>query len=163
MSYSFTNTSSQTGTYTESRANYVTGKVYEDLLNMMIVGIITKERANKIRDHLLYFQKIKVLDFFEFQFKKSDGAKIGGLHYKLHSDGYIYTDDDSGQINFWGLPKNTNMTFFVSFDQSSSNIDKADEYTKNWGTGNQLIGDSVYMKAYSKEEYGFKQNKIGKW
>ena len=163
MSFTRTYSQSQSGTYTEARANYVTGKIFEDLLNLMSTGLITKKRADRAREDLLFLQSKRALKFFEFQFKNSDGSEIGGLHYKLVDGGFIYSDDESGRINFWGLPSNTKVTFFYSIDWDSDNAEEAKEYTKGWGTGNGLTGIKSNLKSYSKDGYGFKQSRIGEW
>lgn len=163
MSYPTTYTQSQTHTYSEARANEVTGKIYEDLLNLMIRGLITKETADRIRQDLLFLQGLKALDYVEFQFRNTGGTIIGGLHYKLEAYDFIYSNDDSGGVNFWGLPSSTKVNFLFSLDRTSSKIGEADEYTKNWGTGSKLEGTETHLKSYSKDGYGFNQSKIGSW
>ncbi|WP_338877275.1 hypothetical protein WBJ53_32840 (plasmid) [Spirosoma sp. SC4-14] len=156
---------SDTNTYTESRANYVMGKVYEDTLNLYLAGLITKERADQIRRDLLYLMNKKALRYFQLQFFKPDGTEVGGLHYELKSDSSISGDAASGGLDFWGLPSNTRVTLLVDIDRSSSSIQEVDRQLNDWGwgTGQALTGAHEYLKSYSKEGYGVQQSIVGKW
>lgn len=160
-----TYTRSTTSTYTQSRANYVMGKVYEDTLNMMSAGVINKSKADSWRQSLLYLLSMQAVNYFEFQLYKSDGTVIGGLHYKLESSGGIYSDEDSGELDFWGLPSGSYATLLVDLDYGSSKIEEVNRQLKEWGwgTGTSLGGNHQYLKSYSKEGYGLEQNKIGEW
>lgn len=157
-------TRSITDTYTEARARYVMGKVYEDLMSLMLAGLITKDRADKIRTDILYLLSKKALKFFELQFKKS-GSEIGGLHYEVRNDSAISMDDDSGNIDFWGLDKTVTVGLLVQLDKSSPNIDEVNRQLAawGWGTGNALTGIPQFSKSYSKDGFGVKQSIIGKW
>lgn len=158
-------TRSTTSTYTQSRANYVMGKVYEDTLNMMSAGIISKSTADSWRQSLLYLLSKQAVNYFEFQFYRSDRSEIGGIHYKIESNGNIYSDEDSGGLDFWGLPSGVYATLLVDLDYDSPKIEEVqrqlDEW--GWGIGKSLSGSHQYLKSYSKEGYGFGQNKVGKW
>ena len=162
---STTYTSSITDTYTVARAKYVLGKVYEDLLAMYQANVITKERCDKLRDDLLFLAEKRVLRYFQFQLKKTDGAEIGGLHYEVNSSGTINTDDKTGGIDYWGLPSNTKLILLVDLNNSAANYDEVNEELerRGWGTGAALSGTQQYLKTYSKDGFGFKQSKIGQW
>lgn len=163
MSTTYTN--SITDTFTIARAKYVLGKVYEDLLAMYQANIISKERCDKLRDDLLYLAGKKVLRYFQFQFKKTDGTEIGGLHYEVNSTGTINIDDKTGGIDYWNLPSNTSLILLIDLDNTSSNYDEVNLELKRrgWGTGTALTGTQQYLKSYSKDGYGYKQSKIGQW
>jgi len=158
-------TRSTTSTYTQSRARYVLGKVYEDILNITLADVISKSEADSWRDSLLYLANNQAINHFEFQFYRSDGTAIGGLRYDLDSSGNIYSDEDSGELDFWGLPEGTYAKLLVDLDYSSSKIEEVNKQLEDWGwgTGESLSGDMQYLKSYSKEGYGLKQNKIGEW
>ena len=67
-------TLSVTDTYTEARANYVLGKVYEDLLAMYTTGLLTKATCDTWRSELFYIVSKKALKHFQFQFTKPGGT-----------------------------------------------------------------------------------------
>ena len=157
-------TLSVTDTYTEARANYVLGKVYEDLLAMYTTGLLTKATCDRWRSELFYIVSKKALKYFQFQFTKPDGTKVG-LHYELKADGTISTNDKSGGIDYWSLPPGTTVYLLVDLDYGSAKISEVKEQIAEWGwgTGSALEGTSDYLKSYSKEGFGFKQSKIGQW
>jgi len=143
-------TKSGTDTYSEVRANYIVGKVYENTLNLMNTGLISKLRADGIRSDILYLLSKKALNWFELQFHKPDGTK-GGIHYQLKADGSIYTDEPSGGLDFWSLPANTVVKL----------VD-AQITAWGWGTGNALQGTMEYHRSFSKEGFGLQQS-LYKW
>jgi hypothetical protein len=154
-------TKSQSQTYTETRANYVTGKIYQELLGIHYRGLITKKIAEDLRAILLELQKLEELSFLEVQFTKPNGTKCA-LKYEIDSTGLISIDDRSGGIDYYDLPGNSVVSFLVSLNLGKKK-EEALEYLKNlgWGeNGRALEGDTNYVKSFSKEGYGFKQNKI---
>ena len=157
-------TQSVTDTYSEARANYVLGKVYEDLLAMYTTGLLTKATCDTWRSELFYIVSKKALKHFQFQFTKPGGTKVG-LHYELKSDGTINTNDKSGGIDYWNLPSGTTVYLLVTLDYESSRIAEVKEQIAKWGwgTGSALDGTSEFLKSYSKDGFGFKQSKIGQW
>lgn len=162
---SYTNTNSQSSSYTEARANYVMGKAYENLIGLKKCGLITMERANTIRSQILYLMDKQVLEFFELQFIDPNDSEIGGLHYKVISGGYIISDDESEDQNYWRLSDSTRVRLLVSLNRKSSNIDEVDKQLEEWsfGTGQALKGVKEELKTYSKGGFGLKQSKIGDW
>jgi hypothetical protein len=164
MSYG-TFTRSETNTYTEARARYVMGKVHEDLIGLTTRGLITIDRANGIKESVLYLLNKQALRYFQLQFKTSSGAEIGGLHYQLTSDGDVVADDSSGQIDYWMLANDTKVSLLVDIDQESSNIGDVNQQLEDWGwgTGGALSGTKQHLKSYSKDGYGLNQSKIGSW
>lgn len=158
-------TRSSTNTYTESRANYVLGKVYEDTLAMYTAGILSKEKCDAWRSQLFYIINNKALKYFQFQFSKNDGTKIGGLHYVLIADGNISSNDKSGGIDYWNLPSEVSVYLLVDLDDDSPRIAEVREQLAKWGwgTGSALDGTKEFLKSYSKDGFGFKQSKIGQW
>lgn len=161
---SYTNTKSESTTYTEARAKYVMGKVYEDLLGLMNRGLITLERANKIREDVLYLLNKQVLKYFQLQFKTPEGSEIGGLHYEV-KDGNVYSNENSGSLNYWSLSSNTTVNLLVDLNYSASNISEVNKQLEEWGwgSGNPLTGTKESLKNYSKDNYGLSQSKIGTW
>lgn len=163
MSTSYTR--SESSTYTESRARYVMGKVQEDLLGLMNRGLMRLDRVNSIKSDVLYLLNKEALKYFQLQFKTPDGKEVGGLHYEVHSNGQIYSDENSGRINYWLLSSDTRVNLLVQLDRDSKNIDEVDRQIENWGWGNgsALLGTREVLKSYSKDGYGVTQSKIGSW
>jgi Bacterial HORMA domain family 1 len=156
-----TYTNSSTDTYTESRAKEVTDKAFEDFKGLEIRGLITDERASKWRRDILYLLGKKVLNYFEIQFIKPFGTPTG-LRYTIQSYGTIHRNDDSGGDDFFDIPKNTTVNFFVDLDRSKDNIKEVDEQLAKWGygNGNSLGGELELLKVYSKNNFGLLKNKI---
>jgi hypothetical protein len=162
---STTYTLSNTNTYTEARARYVIGKVYEDITSLMLVGLITLDRAQLIRSQLLYLMEKQALKLFEFQFNRS-GVKIGGVRYLVRADNSIVMDNDSGNINFWTLHgTGIFVVLFLDLNESSPNIQEVNKKLAEWscGDGSALAGTEQVNNSYSKDGYGVKQSIIGKW
>lgn len=163
---SYTNSYSQSNTYTEARARYVIGKIYEDTLNMWNARLITTEKCNNWRTDLLYLLNKQVLSQFEFQFRKPNGEEIGGLRQIVKSDNSISIDDDSGGNDFFNLPSNTQVSLLAILDPEAHNYDEANKELeeRGWGSnGRQLTGASNSHGSYSKDGYGVNINKIGEW
>jgi|GEM_PF-1844275 len=163
MSTSYTR--SESTTYTAARARYVMGKVQEDLLGLMNRGLINLERVNSIKSDVLYLLDKQALKYFQLQFKTPEGKEIGGLHYDVKSNGQIFSDEDSGRINYWMLSSDTKVNLLVDLDRNSNYIDEVDRQLEDWGwgTGTALSGTKEVLKSYSKEGYGLTQSKIGTW
>lgn len=155
---------SATNTYTEARARYVMGKVYEDLMGLMMAGVITKEYADKTRGELLYLLGKRVLKSFQLQFKDGYGREKGGLHYEVRADSTIAVDDQTGGIDFWGLEDIT-VNLFIKKDPASPNLIEVNNQLRawGWGSGSPLAGSATYAKSYSNGGYGVQQSIIGKW
>lgn len=161
---SYTSTRSATSTYTEARARYVLGKVYEDLLSMLARGLITKSRADKWREDLLYIASKQALKSFEIQFTRPNGKK-DGLRFILNDGGGIYADDDSGDVDYYDWPTGTQANLVVMLDESASRYQEVlNELHSNrgWGSdGVSLPGTSTEIGAYSSSGYGLTKNRIG--
>lgn len=156
---------SATNTYTEARARYVMGKVYEDLIGLMTADLITKDYADKTRRELLYLLDKKVLKSFQLQFKDADGREKGGIHYEVRADSTIAVDDQTGGIDFWGLDSGIKVRLFIKKDPNSPNLVEVNRQLTawGWGSGSALTGSANYAKSYSSGGFGVQQSIIGKW
>jgi len=163
MSDTYTNSISNT--YSEARGRYVLGKVYEVLMNLLMVDLITKSFADECRTELLYLMDKKALKSFEFQFRTPGGSEIGGLHYEVRADSSIVIDDDSGGVDFWGLNKTTKVSLNLTKDKNSPYIDEVNRQLTAWGygPGSALTGSSTQIGSFSKGGFGVNQSKIGSW
>jgi hypothetical protein len=162
MTYAGTRTN--TSTYTEARARYVVGKVYEDFLSMLSRGLITKHSADKWREDLIYIMGQQALDQFEVQFTRPNG-KRDGFRYKLDDSGNIYTDDDSGEVDYYDWPNGTVANLVVTLRENSIRYrDVLEELhsRRGWGNnGSSLEGDNSDPRSFSNSGYGLNRNKIG--
>jgi hypothetical protein len=149
---STTYTRSETDTYTEARARYVLGKVYEDMISLFQANFLTKAKCDQWREDLLYIIDKRAMSYFQFQFKKADGSEIS-------------SDDNTGGIDYWELPSDTKVSLLVNLNISSINYAEVNEELNNrgWGSGQSLSGTQQYLKSYSKDGFGYKQSKIGAW
>ncbi|WP_422104481.1 hypothetical protein [Winogradskyella sp.] len=163
MSTSYTR--SESSTYTEARARYVMNKVQEDLLGLMSRDLISLDRVKSIKSDVLYLLNKEALKYFQLQFKTPDGEEVGGLHYEVNANGQIYSDEDSGRINYWMLSSDIKVNLLVQLDRDSKNIAEVDRQLEDWGwgTGSALTGTREVLKSYSKDGYGVTQSKIGAW
>lgn len=162
----YSNSYSQTNTYTEARARYIMDKIYEDTLNMWNAGLITKGQCDNWRTDLLYLLNEQILIKFEFQFRKPNGDEIGGLRQIVKSDGSISTDDDSGGNDFFNLPSNAKASLVTTLDRSAKNYAdvKKELANRGWGfNGKSLTGSTSNHGSYSKDGYGVNIKKIGEW
>jgi len=140
------------------------GKVYDHLVNLYLIGIITKTRADRMRSDILYLMDRRALSSFELQFK-TPGYPDKGLHYEVRGDSTISLDDESGGINFWTLGSNTSVTLLVSLNRSSPHINEVDRQLSEWGwgVGSALAGAHQASKSFSKDGFGLKESIIGTW
>ncbi|CCH57628.1 hypothetical protein BN8_p06824 (plasmid) [Fibrisoma limi BUZ 3] len=162
-----TSTFTRTSTYTESRARYILGKVYEDCLSMVFADLVSKAEAERWRNDLLFMLSKEALDSFEIQLVSPTGSRVGGYRYQLDDAGSIYSDDDSGGSDFYGLNPGTKANLFVTLRTTSTRYrEVVNELITNrgWGSnGVSLQGDSTYDRGYSSSGYGLNRNKIGSW
>jgi hypothetical protein len=165
LKMSTTYTNSTTNTYTEARARYVMGKVYEDFIGLMTAEHITKEYADRMRRELFYLLDMRVLKSFQLQFTNRYGTRVGGINYEVRSDSTIAIDDQSGGIDFWGLDDGTTVNLFITKDLASPNLAEVNRQliAWGWGSGSALTGSSVYAKSYASGGFGVKQSIIGTW
>ncbi len=152
---------SQSNTYTEARAQYINGKVYDDTQAMAIRGLIPQTLAESWRRDIQYLLDNQVMSFFQFQFILPNGTRKA-LQYNLKNDGSIHSDEVSGGVNYWSFPEGTKVTLFVHLNEFSPNYHKVMQKLADdgWGTGNSITGNSQYDRSYSKDGYGLNRNKI---
>jgi hypothetical protein len=157
-------TRSVTDTYTEARARYLMGKVYDHLVSLYIRGIMTKSEADRMREEILYLMDRKAIIYFQLKFNRPNSPECG-LHYEVRGDSTISMDDESGGLNFWSLDKNTSVRLLVQLNRSSPHISQVDRQLEEWGwgTGTALTGIYQPSKSFSKDGYGLKESIVGQW
>jgi hypothetical protein len=159
-----TYTRSVSDTYTEARACYVMGKVYDHLVSLYLRGIMTKAEADIMRSDILYLMDRRAITYFELQFR-TPGYTDRGLHYEVRGDATISMDDESGGINFWGLGSNTTVNLVVMLNRASPHIIEVDRQLEEWGwgTASALTGTHQASKSFSKDGFGLKESIVGTW
>jgi hypothetical protein len=159
-----TYTRSVSDTYTEARARYVMGKVYDHLVSLYLRGIITKAEADRMRGNILYLMDRRAITYFQLQFKAL-GYPDRGLHYEVRADSTIAMDYESGGINFWSLSSDTSVHLLVKLNRSSPHIAEVDRQLEEWGwgTGSALDGTYQESKSFSKDGFGLKESIVGTW
>ena len=156
---SYTQTRSQTSTFTEARARYVMEKVQEDLVALAIAGPITFERMRKLYDDLTYMAKAQALTSIDLKF--SGG---GGIRYAFSDNGTLLMDDDGGGLNLYGLPSSTTVDVVVKYGPKVAEPVRTEMRRRGWVSGGTLLeGDSQSDRTFSKDGYGAERHIFGDW
>jgi hypothetical protein len=162
----YTQSYSRTSTYTDSRACVVMKKALNDIIGLFTTDLITKDTALKWYKDILYVLSKEAADFFEIQFRSSSLEQCG-IRYEISDDGYIYEDSESGGIDYYGLPNDTQVYLFLKIRTNSPNYDEVLQELENnrgWGTNGKALENSIVRdRAYSKDGYGLFRNKVGQW
>lgn len=154
-------TRSSTDAYTEAKARYVKGKIFDDFNSMMYRGF-TSVSANDLkewRDDIQYIIERNALYHFEVQFRTSD--KKWAVRYEVDKAGGISRDDDSGGLDFYNIPETASISMVVKRDHT--NKDVSDYLVKRgWGTGGEFIAEGASNdKSYSKDGFGVNRKILG--
>lgn len=161
MTYSTTNTHSNS--YSESRARYVVGKIYDDFHAIFLRGFsnVKKENLEKWRDDVLFVMNKQVLEKFELQF--TSGTRKWGLVYEVSADGTIQIDSESGGTNFWALPVDSEFNIVLRHNQKSQEVkDYLNE--RGWtSTGKFIDSEESGHGGFSKDGYGVYRKIKGEW
>ena len=158
-------TRSRTSTYTETRVRHVMEKVYEDMLNLAHRGFLSYDRASEWHDDLSYLLNAQAICCFEVQLHRPNKTKAG-WRYDLKDDGSILSDLDSGGLNLYGLPDDTEASLLVRYRDNHPNKEqvRAEMRKRGWTTGGSFIkGSSTRDRDYSKDGYGVYRSRVGTW
>jgi hypothetical protein len=151
----FSSTHSITDTYTESRAQYVMGKIFDDFNHLIVRNFpnLTRETIRGWRDDLLFLMDKRALISFQIKFDLGNGSEEA-WQYILRSDNSVHTDNASGGKDLYGYPNNTSVGIVVSHHENDQEVN---DYMKARGWvsgGSYLSGVSEDLGAYSKGGYG---------
>lgn len=153
-----------TDTYTDSKAEYVMGKIYSDFQSIHSRGFDYlknhPELLSELKKILFYIISQKALKSFQIQFIHSSGDRA--IEYEVKADGSIYADNNSGGIDYWQIPKDSIFNVIVDLIE---NIEVWNELQKlGWTRGGTYVTGNVTDKgAYSKNGYGTTKKLIGPW
>jgi len=119
-------------------------------------------RLQRWKEDIFFIMRHKDLDYFQLKFSYGTPIKVVALQYSIKSDGSIQSDTDSGGINYYQFPINTQVSISVMRHGS----DEVSDYlrSRNWGTNATFVsGNSESAGSYSKEGYGTNREKFGEW
>lgn len=158
--------SSVSSTYSESRAKYVMGKIYDDFCAIDLRGFNQFEanpnQLKEWKEDLFYIMTKQDLDYFQLKFSYGTPSKTVALEYKVKSDGTIHSDNDSGKINYRQFPPDTTVSIVVLLYGNK----EVETYlnSRGWGDNGIFVeGSTSNAGSYSKDGYGVNRNKIGQW
>ncbi len=159
--YTGTLSKSQSDTFTEARARYVLGKIFDVFNGIIFRGFTTVSESEIIgwRDDIQYIMERDSLYHFEIQFG-SNGQKWV-VRYEVDKFGNISRDDDSGGIDFYNVPQSAKMHIVVSRDNGDQEVT---DYLANrgWGSGGEFMAANASTnRSYSKDGYGVNQKLLG--
>lgn len=162
---SYATTVSETCTYTEVRARYVLGKVYDRLIALAMRGLLSIETAQRHIDDLLYLLAENATDRFEIQCLLPSGQSRG-WRYEVDDTGGLVTDDPSGGMDAYSLPASTAIGLVVSLREDCGNRDAIfrELVRRGWGDNGRLHeGRGVREHTYSRGGYGLVCSRVGQW
>lgn len=159
--YTSTYTKSQSDTFTEARARYVLGKIFDDFNGIIFRGFttISSERIKGWRDDVAFVMENNALYHFEIQFKY--GYEEWALRYEVDKYGGVSRDDKSGGSDFYNIPDRANLSIVVQRDSSNETVS---QYLKRtgWDSGGTFIAaDGTGDRVYSKDGFGVNRKKKG--
>lgn len=157
---------SASNTYTETRAKYVLGKIYDDFCAIDTRNFDQFEKKpGKLlswKEDLYFIMQHEDLSSFQIQFTHGNPTKNLAIHYDIKADGSIQTDSNSGGVNYWNFPKDTIIGLVVEMPKKQIVLDHLKK--RNWGMNGKFVeGNEEKAGAYSKDGYGANRKKIGKW
>ncbi len=160
-----TNTHSSSSTYSESRARYVMGKIFDDF-HAIAYREFTYFKSNpndlqRWKEDLFFLMTNQVLKKFQIQF--FDHGKEWAIEYVIKADGSIHQDNDSGRVDYWEIPVNARPNIVVNRDYNKQTVN---DYMKKrgWVSGGSYVGgDLIDDGAYSKSGFGATKGRRGAW
>lgn len=159
-------TQSATNTYSAARVAYVMDKVHDDLFVVSMRGFLSSEKANEWREDVAAVLNLQAVDFFELQFTKPSGARCA-LRYTVRSDGLVVEDRPSGGLDLYFLPEGTKVGITIRIVKQPERRRRAGlDYLKSRGwsfNGSMVDGETSDERAYSKDGYGVRRQKVGNW
>lgn len=164
MSSTYTN--SETNTYSESRARYVMGKIFDDFHAISNRGFDffdeNPDKLQKWREDIYYLMTNEVLQKFQIQFKQTDGEEWA-VEFEIRADGSIQRDSESGGIDYWEIPEDVNVGIVASWSRNKKHVEE-EMIRRNWTKGATYIGgDLIDDGSYSKSGYGASKGRRGAW
>jgi hypothetical protein len=164
MQGAFTGTVARSSSLTDARLRAVMPEIGADFYNMASADLISFNTAQRWTNELTFVLQNAAAHGFQVQFTYPNGQQIA-LDYRVSSDGSIRESSMAGGIDYYALPFGTRTTLFINLNFAAPKIGAVQDYSRQhgWGIGNELQGDPVRDRAYSKDGYGVIRGKIGTW
>lgn len=149
MTYS--ETYSESGSYTEAEIKTVLGKVYDDFhaIDARDFTMIHDypDILKKIREDLYKLLEQKALIQFQIQFIHGDRKEA--IHYEVHDFGSIVNDSDSGGVDYYQFHKDSKIRIVAEWNKKD---EVANEYMEKRGwtaKGSFVQGESSNQGDYT--------------
>lgn len=155
-----TSTKTTTDAFTEARARYVLGKIFDEFNNIMFRGFtsISATTLKQWRDDIQYVMERNALIHFEIQFRTIE--KKWAVRYEVVA-GSLSRDDDSGGVDFYNIPSNASLSMVVNWNRNNQDV-AAYVKRRGWGTNGVCIADSATNdRSYSKDGFGVNRKILG--
>jgi hypothetical protein len=152
---------SQSSTYTEGRARYVMGKLFDDFNNILFRGFENNstEQIKGWRNDVQYVMENDALCHFELQFASAN--RTWTVRYDVDKSGGISRDDDSGSIDFYSIPSSAKANIVLDYDRKNKDVTAYLE-SRGWKDGGAFNGENGNLdRAYSKEGFGVNRKLTG--
>ncbi len=157
-----TMTRSLTDTFTEARARYIMGKIFDDFNSVIFRGFTTSATTLRgWRDDVQFVMERDALHNFELQF--TNGSDRWVLRYEVSKNGSITRDDNSGGLDLYSIPSGARVNIVVEHDHTNTGVNQYLE-ARGWGTGGVFIAEDAYSdRAFSKEGFGVNRKLLGQF
>lgn len=106
--YYQTRTKTHTLSYTYVDVRHVNWKIRSDLRYLRVMyGLFSEKYEEEMSADLYKWVMAGYVSYFKFVFYSPLGMKLKlGLRYKVSTEGWVYRDDDAGNIPYVSLPYN---------------------------------------------------------
>jgi hypothetical protein len=146
-----TYTFSGSDTYSVADVKAVMQNTFEDIVGFANRDMVSFDDAKKWINDLTYILNQKALDFFELQLYNGL-IRFKSYRYKVETNGMVSAGDQSGGINYFGIPSSTKVFLFAELKKDSPNHGSVvNELCNNrrWGSdGSQMTGTATMERNY---------------
>ncbi|WP_437874922.1 hypothetical protein [Sorangium sp. So ce513] len=158
-------TIAQTSTFSEARARTVMRQVLGDFMIAASANLIARDTIQRWHEDLEYAVLHEVVDTFQLQFTKPDGARLA-INYAVRDDGSVMEASKAGGLDLHGLPVGTRVNVLLTYRTGARNIEavRAHLRRRGWTAGGSLVaGVASRDRAFSKSGFGIERSKVGDW
>lgn len=154
-------TQSQSDTFTEARARYVMGKIFDDFNGVLFRGFSSPsaETIKSWRNDVQFVMEKDALYSFELQFYHSGKSWV--LRYEVDKYGSIARDDDSGGLDFYNIAQGATVRIVLDYNRAKTVVTEY-LYNKGWGSDGKFTGQNgTSDKSFSKDGFGVNRKLTG--
>ncbi len=146
-----TYTFSGTETYSVADVKAVMQNTFEDIIGFANRDMVDFDVAEKWINDLTYILNQRALDFFELQLYNG-ATRFKSYRYKVETNGAVSAGDQSGGINYFGIPSSTKVFLYAELKKGIPNYNAVvNELCNNrrWGSdGTQMTGTATAERNY---------------